>query len=256
MKRLLTLLACTLLAIGSLWADQQPRREARRLIDKGNTAYNEKRYADAEAIYTKAIQADPANKNAVFNLAMALLRQATPGQEGQKLMQRSQQLMAELAADVNGNPAMAATAAYNLGNMAFNLQQWDQAIDWYKKSLRINPDDDRTRQNLRLAQLKKKENQNKDQNKDQDKGKDQDKQQDQEKDQNKDQNKDQQQPPQNQDKKDQPQQPQQPQGGISDENAEKILQAMENEEAATRRRIEANRQKAANASRRQVAKPW
>ncbi|MDE6378458.1 MAG: hypothetical protein K2K72_06920, partial [Duncaniella sp.] len=73
------------------------------------------------------------------------------------------------------------------------------------------------------------------------------------KDQNQDQNKD-----QNQDKQQHPldQQQQQQQQGISKENAEKILKAMENEENATRERINAERRKNGAPSRRQVTNPW
>ena len=74
------------------------------------------------------------------------------------------------------------------------------------------------------------------------------------KNQNQDQNKDQQQQQQSQDQKQQPQQ--QRQSGISKENAEKILKAMENEENATRQRVNAERNKNGAPARRQVTNPW
>ncbi len=43
---------------------------------------------------------------------------------------------------------------------------------------------------------------------------------------------------------------------MSDANAEKILKAMENEEAATRRRVEAQKAKEQNSHRRTTDKPW
>lgn len=43
---------------------------------------------------------------------------------------------------------------------------------------------------------------------------------------------------------------------MSDANAEQILKAMENEEAATRRKVEAQRQKSQQAKRRKITNPW
>ena len=48
-------------------------------------------------------------------------------------------------------------AFYNLGNLAYVNEQYDQSIELYKNALRQNPEDDEARDNLRLAQLKKKE---------------------------------------------------------------------------------------------------
>ena len=170
--------------------------------------------------------------------------------------------------------SVAEKAFYNLGNLAFNQQQYQQSIEHYKNALRRDPSDDKARENLRLAQ-KRLEQQNQDQNQDQNKDKNKDQQQDQNKDQqqnqdqqNKDQNQDQQnkdenkdqnqdQQPQQQDKQPQKQNPpQQQQGGMSQENAEKILKAMENEEAATRRRIQNAEKKKANSSRKNIQNPW
>ena len=58
--------------------------------------------------------------------------------------------LAETAQAVN----LAERASYDLGNIAFNGQQYQQAIDHYKNALRKNPDNDKARQNLRLAQKK------------------------------------------------------------------------------------------------------
>ena len=242
-------------------------KRERNYISEGNSLYRQQRYAEAETMYKKALTVAPASETARFNLASALIRQAgsadpnkgnTPMEDAVKLLTE----LAETAQAVN----IAERASYDLGNIAFNGQQYQQAIDHYKNALRKNPDNDKARQNLRLAQKKLEEQQkNQDQNKDQQQNKDQEKKQDQNKDQNQqnkqDQNKDKpDQDKQNQQqdqKKDQQQPPKQQQGGgISDENAQKILKAMENEEAATRKKIEARKQKADNARRRQVTKPW
>ena len=238
-------------------------RKERNFIREGNKYYEEKRFADAEVAYRKALEENAASEIAMYNLATSLIRQsgsANPN-EGNNPMAEAQTLLQNVAQSAQ-DISVAENAFYNLGNMAFNQQQYDQAINMYKGALRKNPDNDKARENLRLAQLKKQQQeqqqQNKDQNKDQDKqDQNQDQQQQQNQDQDKDKDKDQDKQDQNQQKQDQKQQPpQQQQGGISDANADKILKAMENEENATRRKVQEMKKKESGASSRPVGKQW
>ena len=50
------------------------------------------------------------------------------------------------------NISIAEKAFYNLGNIAFNSQDYAKSIELYKNALRKNPDNDKARENLRLAQ--------------------------------------------------------------------------------------------------------
>lgn len=238
-------------------------RKERNFIREGNKYYEEKRFADAEVAYRKALEENAASEIAMYNLATSLIRQsgsANPN-EGNNPVAEAQTLLQNVAQSAQ-DISVAENAFYNLGNMAFNQQQYDQAINMYKGALRKNPDNDKARENLRLAQLKKQQQeqqqQNKDQNKDQDKqDQNQDQQQQQNQDQDKDKDKDQDKQDQNQQKQDQKQQPpQQQQGGISDANADKILKAMENEENATRRKVQEMKKKEAGASSRPLGKQW
>ncbi|MCI9608092.1 MAG: tetratricopeptide repeat protein [Muribaculaceae bacterium] len=238
-------------------------KQERNYIRQGNKLYGEKRFADAEVAYRKALEALPGSEIAKFNLAAALIRQsgsADPN-SGNNPVNTATQLLQEIAGQ-STDAYLAGKSFYNLGNLAFNSQDFGKSIELYKNALRKNPDDDKARENLRIAQLKQQQqnqdqnqDQNKDQNQDQEQNQDQnkDQNQDQNQDQNKDQNKDQNQN-QNQDKDQNKQQ--QPQGSISDANAEKILKAMENEEAATRKRVEAEKKKADAARRKKITNPW
>ncbi len=234
-------------------------RQERNLIREGNKLYREKRFAEAEVLYRKALEAAPASEAATFNLASSLLRQSgsadpnagnNPIKDAVSLFQG----LAQSAQDIS----IAEKSFYNLGNIAFNQQNYQQSIDMYKNALRRNPDNDKTRQNLRLAQLKLKEQQNQDKNKDN--NKDQNQQQDQKQNQNqqdKDKDKKDNNQDQNQDKNEnKPQQRPQQQTGISDANAEQILKAMEKEEAATRKRVETQKKKNEQARRKRVVNPW
>jgi len=254
-KTIITLLAASIVGTAPVSAaDDSSTRAERRHITEGNRLYREKRFSEAEVQYNKALQANSQSMTASYNLAAALLRQASPGESGKILTDKAIGLLSQVVKD--GDAPLAQLAAYNLGNVAYNAQQWDKSIEYYKEALRRNPADDKARQNLRMAQLKKKQQ---DQNKDDKKDDKKDDQKDDKKDQNKNQDKDKNQnqnQDQDQNKDQQPQQPQQPQGGISPENAEKILKAMENEEAATRRRVQAAEKRKGSAGRRVVTKPW
>ena len=270
-KVFLSLVAAAFLSLPVMAADNDTStREEHNYIVEGNKLYREDRFTDAEVAYRKALQENPYSDVGRFNLAAALLKQ---GASDEKTQQEALQLLNTLAREAT-DLSIAEKAFYNLGNLAFNQQQYQQSIEHYKNALRRDPSDDKARENLRLAQ-KRLEQQNQDQNQDPNKDKNKDQQQDQNKDQqqnqdqqnkdqnqdqqNKDENKDQNQDrqPQQQDKQPQKQNPpQQQQGGMSQENAEKILKAMENEEAATRRRIQNAEKKKANSSRKNIQNPW
>lgn len=243
-------------------AEYSTRRE-RNYIREGNDLYKQKNYADAEVAYRKAVEQNPMSETALYNLALSLIRQAgtsDPNAENSPL-QEAQSILSSLAESAQ-KPEIAEKSMYNLGNIAFNQEQYQQAIAAYKGALRRNPDNDKTRENLRLAQLKlQQQQQNQDQNKDKNKDQNQDQQnqdqQQQNKDQNKDQNQDQnqdQQQQQNQDQKEQQQQQQKQ--NISDENAAKILKTMENEENATRRKVQEMQKKKGQGGQRTTGPQW
>lgn len=250
-------------------AEVKSTKAERNLIREGNKLYNEKRFADAEVVYKKALEENKDSEIAAFNLASSLLRQsgsADPNSKNNPLNKATEifNTLATSAQDAN----ILAKSFYNLGNIAFNQEQYDQSIANYKKSLKINPDDDKARQNLRLAQLKQKQQeQEKDKNKDKkdDKNKDQDKdkqdkqdKQDQNKDQNKDQDKkDQQQnQDQNKDQNKDKQQPQPQEGGMSQDNIDQILKTMQNGEKTTQQKVNAAKMKEQENSRRKTRNQW
>ena len=264
-RKTITILCMFCLTLPSAFAADS--KQERNYIVEGNKLYKEKRYAEAETMYKKALTVSPSSEPAKFNLASALIRQSgsTDANNGNTPLDDAIRLLTELEQNAQ-LASIVERAAYDLGNISFNSQQYAQAIEHYKNALRKNPDNDKARENLRLAQLKlQQQQQNQDKNqdknqqdKDQQKQDQQQQQQQQEQKQNEQDKKDQdKQQPQQPEKKDNQQQPQPKQGaGISDENAQKILKAMENEEAATRKKVEAKKQKAENARRRQVSRPW
>lgn len=235
-------------------------KEERNLINKGNELYRQQRFADAEVLYRKALEANHNSEFASYNLATTLLRQTGTKDLNNKNnpLAEAQQLLTDLLSNAKSE-LIIEKASYNLGNIAFNNNNFQQSIEYYKNALRKNPSNDLTRQNLRLAQkkLQEQQNNNKDQNQNNEQQKEDNKNQEQNKEEEKkqNQNKDQQQQSEQKKEENKPN-PQEQQSGISDSNADKILKAMENEEAATRRRVEAQRKKGGQANPRQPLKPW
>ena len=249
-------------------------KSERNAIVEGNQYFHDGKFSDAEAAYKKALTDNPNSQMAAFNLATTFLRQApelkndsfpNPQQQSGdgKEPQLSQQLNSAIEilqnlAQNSPNPAIVSLAAYDLGNIAYRQQNYPQAIECYKEALRKQPKFNDARYNLRMAQLKNKDNQ-KNQNKNQDKNKDQqqDKDKDKDKDKNKDKNQDQQQQNQNKDKNQQQQnQQQQNKGSMSGQNMDQILRSMQNQENATQQRVNAARAKQQAGERARTQNKW
>ena len=229
-------------------------RDERKAIREGNRLYKEGRFLDAAREYDKALKANPASMEALFNMGLTQVKRSATAQ-GDSLkatfLQAAATSFEKVGADAARKPLLASKAFYNLGNMAFNKEDYGQAIQLYKQSLRLNPNDENARKNLRIAQLKKQDKDDNKDNKDQDKNQDQ-QNQDQQQDQNKDQNKDQQDQKEKEQPKDQKQQ-QQPE--INQQTADQILKAMENKENELRAKVmkSNNGQQASGQSR---SKKW
>lgn len=254
-------------------------KSERNAIVEGNQYFHDGKFSDAEAAYKKALTDNPNSQMAAFNLATTFLRQApelkndsfpNPQQQGGdgKEPQLSQQLNSAIEilqnlAQNSPNPAIVSLAAYDLGNIAYRQQNYPQAIECYKEALRKQPKFNDARYNLRMAQLKNKDNQknqnkNQDKNKDQqqDKNKEKDKDKDKNKDKDKDKNQDQQQQNQNKDKNQQQQNQQQNKGSMSGQNMDQILRSMQNQENATQQRVNAARAKQQAGERARTQNKW
>ncbi len=211
----------------------------RNTIRQGNEYFEKGNYAKALEAYETALRLNTTSQVATYNKALALLNMAsedTKGSENDPRMQAMQLFEQVGAACAKTDSPLAEKAFYNLGNMAYNDEDYAKSIERYKQALRLNPGNNLTRQNLRLAQLKQQQQQ-------QDKDKDKDKQE---------QEQQQQQNQQEQQNQEQQQQEQQQQQQPMTQSAEQILQAMQNKENATRRK----QKEPAQPGRRTTDKPW
>lgn len=219
-------------------------KDERNLIRKGNKLFEEGNFHQALEAYGKALEVNKGSIAGRYNKARALLELQSDDNKGTANDPRAQavEIFNNLIEDArNYDRVVQEKIYYNLGNLAFNDEQYDQSIELYKNALRIDPYNQQTRENLRLAQLKKQEQENQDQNQDQDQD-----QQDQQQQQNQQDQQDQQ-----QDQQDQQQQQEQPQPMT--QSAQQILQTMQNKENATRKKVQEKEQPA---GRPQTDKPW
>lgn len=139
----------------------------RHCIREGNRYFKKNSYAKAEVEYKKALESNPDNSQAAYNLGCALMLQNNDSAAVEEFQK---------AAKMEKVPLRRAQANHNVGVICQNHKMYQEAIEAYKESLRDNPHDNETRYNLALCQKLLKDNpqqQNNDKNKEKDKsGKD------------------------------------------------------------------------------------
>jgi len=242
MKQLIIILVILLSGL-QLFAQQE-----KSLVKKGNELYQQKKYKEAEATYRKVVAKKAQDVTSNFNLGDALYKQNQFDKAGEQFNKLGE----------SKNKAVAAGAYHNLGNSLLENKKLDESIEAYKKSLLNNPKDEETRYNLAYAQekLKKQQQQNKNnKNKDKDKNnKDKNKDnKDKDKDKKDQDKKDQDKKNQDQQKKDQPQQQKPEPNKLSKEDAQRMLDALNNDEKQTQDKLKNKKLKGA---KMQVSKDW
>lgn len=216
----LQVLVLFLLAIpvASLWAQAD-----KKFIRHGNRQYGKEKFSESEIMYRKAIDKNKGSADAVFNTGDALYKQKKY-EDASRQFSENQKMYED--------KEKKSTSLYNLGNSLLMADKVKESIEAYKNSLRLDPDNKQAKYNLAYAQdlLKKQEQQqqqdqkdNKDQNKDQEKKDDQKKDNDQQADNSQDKNKQEQQNSQQQ--------------SISKEDAERLLNAIANDEKNVQEKV-------------------
>jgi len=184
---------CLLFAVSMVKA--QP---AQKLVREGNNAYKDGHYKDAEIDYRKALAKTPESQKAAFNLGNSLYKQQNFDEAAAQYLKLAQSENKEAHKD---------EVFYNLGNSLLESKKYKESIDAYKMALRLNPKDEDTRYNLSYAMAKMQQQKKDDQKQKQD---------------------------QKQEKKQQQQQQQQQQKpNMSKQDANRMLNAMNNNEKRT-----------------------
>ena len=215
-------------------------QDAKEHIRNGNKLYKDKKYNDAEIAYRKAAEIDPKLYQSIFNLGDALYKQ-----------ENYENAAAEFINIINktNDKNIKAKAYHNLGNSLLKSNKIQESIDAYKNALKLNPKDLDTKYNLEyakrlLVQQQNQKNNNKKQNNEKQKNQQNNQQQNNQQQNNENQQNDKQNQKQQQDK--------QQQSKISKEDAERILQALNNEENKLNKKLK----KQIVGTKRQPVKNW
>jgi len=226
-------------------------QDFRSLVREGNRQYNAEKPVDAERSYRKALDVDDKSNLAAFNLGNAMYRQQKYEEAG---------IEYKKVASETTDKMDKARAYHNLGNSYLQQQKLKESIEAYKQALRNNPNDMDTKYNLSYAMNLLKEQEQQQQNQDnQNNQNNQDNQDQQNQDQqNQDnqnrQDQDQQQQQQQDQQKDEMQQKQQQQQQqISREDAQRMLDAIAQEEKEL---LEKLQQKERAGYRPKIEKNW
>jgi len=251
MKTMSKFLLCTfVLAAVTVQESSAQRYPERGLTRRGNRDYQKEEYSASEVDYRRALEKNPAFYEAGFNLGDAVYRQ--------QRFDEAAKLFAKAAADSSASVNDAAQSFYNMGNALFMQQKYAEALEAYKQSLRLRPDDVDAKYNLAYTKKMLEQQQQQQQNKD-DNDDNRDQNQEQDKNRNKDQDKDQDNnrnnedggdekkdddsskrnpdspsDPGGQDGKPKPSESEPDDGGISEQQAQQMLQAVQQQEDNTR----------------------
>jgi Ca-activated chloride channel homolog len=184
-------------------------------LRQGNKKYQDGDFQEAELNFRRALERDPRDLRALYNLSNVLYRQGRYDEASNIL---------EGLANMNLPDSKRADVLHNLGNSRLGEQKVKDGIEAYKDALRIRPHDMDTRHNLSLAmRLLQEQEQQQQQNQD-----DQNEQQDQDQ---------QDQQPQDQDRREQEEQQPRP-DQISPQDAERILDALNQQEQKVQEKID------------------
>lgn len=217
MKRILLLLFAIITSAATFAQTQEYA-----LVHQGNRAYSRSDWKKAEQNYRKALEINPKNARAMFNLGDTYLSQ----QNDKDALDWYTK-----ATKTETDKKVKAMAYHNIGYIHHKQKKYDEAIEAYKQALRLNPNDDDTRYNLTLAQKQKKQQDN----------------------QKQPQNQQQPPPEQKKDEKDkQNQQQQQKQEQMPQDNIDQLLNMARQTEQQTRRKLD----EAKKPRRKQLGKNW
>ena len=217
------------------WAQNMPERG---LVRKGNRQFANQRYEQSADSYQQALVYDSTSFAAKYNLGSAMFRT--------ERYDRAEQLLSDVVADSLQTDTDRAEAYFNLGNAQFAQQKLQEALQSYRRSLTLNPDDVEAKYNYAYTK-KMLEQQQQQQNQDQQNQDNQNNQNDQNQNQNQqdnnqnqdnknnqNNNQDNQNQDQNQDK--QGQQP--PRSGMSEQQQQQLLNAIQAQEDKTQEKLD------------------
>jgi len=116
------------------------RLQARDQLNKGVGAYKNAKYEEAIGHFQKAVQLDPTLPMAKLYLATAYAQQVVPDLETKENLQ-SAQMAIDGFKEVLAKDPKDLTALKGVASLYFNTKKYDDARDWQKKVIAVDPND-------------------------------------------------------------------------------------------------------------------
>ncbi len=113
-----------------------------KFIAEGNEAYKLQQFSKAATSYRQALQENPGNTTAIFNLGNALYK----NQQYDEAIKAFEDLQ-----EKTDDKLLQSQAVYNKGVILTHQKKLEESIDAYKQVLRMNPADTLGRENLQRA---------------------------------------------------------------------------------------------------------
>ena len=195
-QRVLTYILFTLIGLmcgsAELSAQHLPERS---LVRKGNRQFDKLNYRSSYNRYNEALEYDSVSYEALYNRANAYhqLRMANPA-DSTLNQQTGYSYYEQIAGDKLLSDTQRAEVYRNLGESLFANERYEAALNAFRESLLLNPDDAQTKYNYVLTKrivdqkrkMEQQQNQDNQQNQDQNQNQNQDNQQDNQQNQNQD----------------------------------------------------------------------
>jgi len=123
--------------------------------DEGMLNYQKQNYKAAEEYYESVLENDDSNSKAYFGKGSSLYMQND--------LKNAEISFNESIAD--SEELLQSKAYFNLGNISYKNNKMDEALQFYKKALELNPDDDEARFNYEFIKYQKKPEEEKNEDK-------------------------------------------------------------------------------------------
>ena len=217
--------------------------DSKKFLFDGNTYFENQEFNTAEYKYRKSYSKDSLNSKAPYNLGNSLYKNNLSSEARFNYSQSIKKL---------SDKESLHKAYHNLGNTYMQEENYQGAVDAFKKSLLNNPNDEETRYNYVLAkELLKNQNNNKNQNdkKDNKDNKDDQQKKDNNSDQQNKNNDDQKNKSDSKEKKEKQKKPE-----ISPQQLKNILEAMNKEEKKVQEKV--NKKKMEGSPKKSNKKDW
>jgi Tfp pilus assembly protein PilF len=122
----------------ALFASGCTQLRSRSQINEGVSAFKSAQFPEAVEHFKQAVELEPDFASARLYLAVAYMQQYVPGSEAPDNIKMADQAMVEFKKVLEKDPTNKLAASY-IATLFLNEKKWDDAEQWYKKSIQLDP---------------------------------------------------------------------------------------------------------------------